>query len=133
MSGYLGSIGFGFPAAMGAWAAVDGKRAVWAVTGDGGFCQYLAEQLTAVQYGMNITHVLLNNGELGKIAKEQRAAEFAVWKTDLRNPDFAEYARLCGALGIRVEKKGQLDDAMAQARDHDGPAMVEIVADAQLV
>jgi len=133
MSGYLGSIGFGFPAAMGAWAATDGKRPVWAVTGDGGFGQYLAEELTAVKYGMNITHVLVNNNELGKISKEQVAAEFEVWKTDLHNPNFADYARLCGALGIRVDRKEDLDDAMAEARDHAGPAMVEIVADPRLV
>jgi pyruvate oxidase len=133
MSGYLGSIGFGFPAAMGAWAATEGQRPVWAVTGDGGFGQYLAEQLTAVKYGMNITHVLLNNNELGKITKEQIAGEFEVWQTGLHNPDFAAYARLCGALGIRVERIEELDDAMAKARDHAGPAMIEVVADPKLV
>ena len=88
MSGYLGSIGFGFPAAMGAWAAAP-ERPILAVTGDGGFGQYLAELTTAVKYGMNITHVLLDNSSLGKISKEQRAAHFAVWQTSLHNPDFA--------------------------------------------
>ena len=73
MSGYLGSIGFGYPAAMGAWAAAP-DRPIVAVTGDGGFAQYMAELTTAVKYGMNITHVLLNNGQLGKISKEQRPA-----------------------------------------------------------
>ena len=99
MSGYLGSIGFGFPAAMGAWAATRGDRPIVAVTGDGGFGQYLAELTTAVKYGMPITHVLLNNAQLGKITKEQRAAEWDVWQTSLHNPDFAEYAELCGAHG----------------------------------
>ena len=88
---------------------------------------------TAVKYGMNITHVLLNNSELGKISKEQIASEFEVWKTDLHNPDFANYARLCGALGIRVDRAEDLDDAMAKARDHAGPAMVEVVTDPQLI
>ena len=92
MSGYLGSIGFGFPAAMGAWAAAP-DRPIIAVTGDGGFGQYLAELTTAVKYDMNITHVLLNNSSLGKITKEQRAGHFEVWQTALHNPDFAEYAR----------------------------------------
>src|SRR5690242_2285780 len=87
MSGYLGSIGFGFPAAMGAWAAVGDTRKVMAVTGDGGFGQYLAETTTAVRYGMPVTHVLLDNQSLGKITKEQRAAEYDVWHTDLHNPD----------------------------------------------
>jgi len=46
-------------------------RTILAVTGDGGFGQYLGEITTAVKYGMNITHVLLNNSRLGKITKEQ--------------------------------------------------------------
>ena len=90
MSGYLGSIGFAFPAAMGAWAAVGDTRPVIAVAGDGGFMQYLGELTTAVKYNMPITLILLNNSELGKISKEQRAGEFKVWKTGLHNPNFAE-------------------------------------------
>ena len=131
--GYLGSIGFGFPAAIGAWAATEGGRPIVAVTGDGGFGQYMGELTTAVKYGMNITHVLLNNSELGKISKEQRAGEWDVWQTDLHNPDFAEYAELCGALGIRVTDRADLDGAIARALGHDGPALVEVVTDAELV
>lgn len=133
MSGYLGSIGFGYPAAMGAWAATDGRRPIIAITGDGGFGQYMGELLTAVKYGMNITHVLLNNGQLGKISKEQQAGEWDVWATDLHNPDFAAYAELCGALGIRVTDRSELDDAIARALAHAGPTMVEVVTDAELV
>jgi thiamine pyrophosphate-dependent acetolactate synthase large subunit-like protein len=132
MSGYLGSIGFGFPAAMGAWAAAP-DRPIIAVTGDGGFGQYMGELTTAVKYNMNITHILLNNNELGKITKEQKAGKFDVWETNLHNPDFSKYAEICGALGIRVTEKSQLDAAISQALAHDGPAMVEIMADAELV
>jgi len=132
MSGYLGSIGFGYPAAMGAWAAAPGRPTV-AVTGDGGFAQYMAELTTAVKHGMNITHVLVNNGQLGKISKEQRAGEWEVWQTSLHNPDFSAYARNCGALGIRVAERDRLDDALAEAVAHDGPAMVEVMADPNLV
>ena len=103
------------------------------MTGDGGFGQYMGEILTAVKYGMNITHVLLNNSELGKISKEQRAGEWDVWATDLHNPNFAEYADLCGALGIRVTDRADLDGAIARALAHDGPAMVEVVTDAELI
>jgi thiamine pyrophosphate-dependent acetolactate synthase large subunit-like protein len=131
MSGYLGSIGFGFPAAMGAWAAAPDRASI-AVTGDGGFGQYLAEFTTAVKYRMNITHVLLNNGELGKISKEQRAAEFDVWSTGLVNPDFAGYATSCGGLGLTVRSRDGLDDAIARALAHDGPALVDIHTDADL-
>jgi len=132
MSGYLGSIGFGFPAAMGAWAAAPDRQIV-AVTGDGGFGQYLAELTTAVKYEMNITHVLLDNNMLGKITKEQRAAEFDVWQTSLHNPDFAEYARICGALGIRVDRTDQLPEALARALAHQGPALVHVLTDGDLI
>jgi len=132
MSGYLGSIGFGYPAAMGAWAAAP-ERPTVAVTGDGGFAQYMAELTTAVKHGMNITHVLVNNGQLGKISKEQRAGEWDVWQTSLHNPDFSAYARNCGALGVRVTDREALDDALAEAVAHDGPAMVEVMADPDLV
>ena len=132
MSGYLGSIGFGYPAAMGAWAGAPGRPIV-AVTGDGGFAQYMAELTTAVKERMNITHVLLNNGQLGKISKEQRAGEWDVWQTTLHNPDFSEYARICGALGIRVSERADLDAAFARAFAHDGPALVEIMCDPELV
>ncbi len=132
MSGYLGSIGFGYPAAIGAWAAAP-ERPIFAVTGDGGFAQYMAELLTAVEHGMNITHVLLNNGQLGKIAKEQRAGDWEVWQTSLHNPDFSQYAKICGAFGVRVTERAELDDALAAAIAHDGPALVEVIADPELV
>ncbi len=139
MSGYLGSIGFGYPAAMGAWMATQEEdprfsgRHVVAVTGDGGFAQYLAEITTAVKYGMRITHVLLNNSELGKISKEQRAGNWDVWETGLRNPNFAEYAELCGALGIRVSSADELEPALSRALAHDGPSLVEVMTDVELV
>lgn len=138
MSGYLGSIGFSLPAAMGAWCATQDHdeyagRKVVSVSGDGGFGQYLAELTTLVKYKMNITHVLLNNGELGKISKEQRAGEWDVWETGLHNPNFADYATLCGAMGLRVTSASALDEAMARALGHDGPSLIEIMTDPELV
>jgi thiamine pyrophosphate-dependent acetolactate synthase large subunit-like protein/nitrite reductase/ring-hydroxylating ferredoxin subunit len=132
MSGYLGSIGFGFAGAMGAWAAKTGRQIV-SVSGDGGFGQYAMELTTAAKYGMNITHVLLNNGELGKISKEQRSADLDVWQTSLQNPNFAMFADNCGARGFRVEQLDQLAPALAEALAYDGPALIDIVADAALV
>jgi thiamine pyrophosphate-dependent acetolactate synthase large subunit-like protein/nitrite reductase/ring-hydroxylating ferredoxin subunit len=132
MSGYLGSIGFGYPAAMGAWAA-DPTRTVVAVTGDGGFGQYLAELTTAVKYGMGIKHVLLDNGALGKISKEQLAGSFPVWQTSLINPDFARYADLCGATGIGVRTTDELDDGMRRLFGTDGPALLHVHSDIELV
>ena len=139
MSGYLGSIGFSFPAAMGAWAATQEDeprfkgRKVVSVSGDGGFGQYLADFNTAVKYGMNITHVLLNNSNLGKITKEQRAGNWPAWQTSLSNPSFAAYADLCGGKGFRVDQADQLEPALAEALQSDGPALVEIIADQELI
>ena len=53
---------------------------------------------TAVKYGMNITHVLLNNSQLGKISAEQLAGNWKVWQTSLHNPTFADFARNCGGI-----------------------------------
>lgn len=133
MSGYLGSIGFSFPAALGAWAAVGDERPIVSISGDGGFGQYAMDFTTAVKYDMNITHVLMNNGQLGKISKEQSAAHFDVWQTSLVNPSFAEFATLCGGLGIRVDQTDQLDAAIERALAHDGPALVEVITDAKLL
>ena len=132
MSGYLGSIGFAFPAAMGARAAAP-DRPLLSVSGDGGFGQYLAEFTTAVKYGMNITHVLLNNNEIGKISKEQVAGHWKVWQTSLHNPDFSEFAKNCGGLGIQVSDASALDDALREAIDHEGPSLVEVLTDPELI
>jgi pyruvate oxidase len=133
MSGYLGSIGFSLPAAMGAWAAQGKERPIWSVSGDGGFGQYLGEMMTLVKYNMNIKHVLLNNSELGKISKEQKAAELDVWKTSLHNVSFAKYAENCGALGIRVTKREELIPALKKLKAHNGPALLEIITDPTLI
>tara|TARA_R110000787_G_scaffold25308_6_gene71155 strand:+ start:4011 stop:5963 length:1953 start_codon:yes stop_codon:yes gene_type:complete len=133
MSGYLGSIGFALPASIGAWAAVEGSRPVVAVAGDGGLCQYLAEITTLVKYNMDVKLIVLNNHELGKISKEQRAGEFDVWKTSLSNPNFSEFAQSCGAWGKRVENQEDLESAMKEMFDQKGPAVLEIITDVNLI
>jgi thiamine pyrophosphate-dependent acetolactate synthase large subunit-like protein len=138
MSGYLGSIGFAFCAAMGAWAATQDQdeyrgRKVISISGDGGFGQYMGDFTTAVKYNMDITHILLNNSELGKISKEQLAGEWPVWATDLHNPSFAAFADLCGGKGIKVTRIDELEASINEALGHSGPALVEIICDAQLV
>ena len=133
MSGYLGSIGYALPAALGAWAAVGDSRPVIAVAGDGGLGQYLAEISTLVKYNMNVKLVVINNGELGKISKEQRAGNFDVWKTQLHNPNFAEFAKSCGAYAIRVETQQELYKEMEALMKIEGPAVIECMADVKLI
>jgi thiamine pyrophosphate-dependent acetolactate synthase large subunit-like protein/nitrite reductase/ring-hydroxylating ferredoxin subunit len=133
MSGYLGSIGFALPAALGAAAATEGKKPIIAVAGDGGLAQYLADFTTSIKYGFNIKLILLNNSELGKISKEQRAGEFDVWKTKLHNPDFAQFAASAGAWSARVEHPDELDAAMKALMEEDNTGLLEIITDALLV
>ena len=87
-----------------------------------------------MKYGIPIKHVLLNNNALGKISKEQLAADYPVWHTSLHNPDWAAYAELCGATGIRVTQPRP-----ARRRDDrpcsppTGPALLCIEQDAELL
>ena len=138
MSAYLGSIGFSFPAAMGVWAATQDqqkyrRRQLVAVSGDGGFGQYMGDLNTAVNYGMNSTHVLPNNSQLGEISKEQRAGEWPFLQTSLHNPSFAAFAILCGAHCIRVTKPEKRRAALDAALTHEGTALIEIITDAELI
>jgi thiamine pyrophosphate-dependent acetolactate synthase large subunit-like protein len=93
----------------------------------------MGDWLTTVKYGMNVTHVLLRNDQLGKITKEQRAGHWDVWETGLHNPSFAEFARISGSLGIEVRDAAQLDAALEQALAAEGPSLVEIHTDAELI
>jgi thiamine pyrophosphate-dependent acetolactate synthase large subunit-like protein len=135
MSGYLGSIGFGLPAAIGASVAVSREgpgpngtaRKVISISGDGGLGQYLADFTTAVKYRFPLTHIVLNNGELAKISREQLGAIRPVWETNLVNPDFCDYARLCGGAGFSVRRPDELQPALKAALAYtDGPSLVEI-------
>ena len=127
MSGYLGSIGFALPAALGAWAAGRGERKVVSIGGDGGLGQYLADFATAVKYDMSITHIVLNNNELAKISREQVTALRPVWQTSLVNPDFAQFAELCGASGFKVDEPDELEDVLERALAVvGGPSLVEV-------
>lgn len=87
----------------------------------------------SVGYGIGIKHVLLDNRALGKISNEQLAADYPVWHTSLHDPGWAEYARLCGAAGIRVERRDELDHAMSELFTTPGPALLCIEQDAELL
>jgi thiamine pyrophosphate-dependent acetolactate synthase large subunit-like protein len=123
---------------MRVWAATQDheayrNRKVISVSGAGGFGRYMGEFTTAVKYKMDITHLLLNNSQLGKISKEHRAGEWPVWQTHLHNPSFSAYAKLCGGKGFRVTKADQLESALHDALAYPGPALVEVITDAELI
>jgi len=133
MSGYLGSIGFALPASMGAFAAVGNSRPIVAVAGDGGICQYLSEITTLVKYDMPVKVIVLNNAELGKISKEQKAGNFEVWQTSLVNPDFAAFARSCGAWGKKIENRDELENAMKELMEQPKAGLLEVITDVTLI
>jgi thiamine pyrophosphate-dependent acetolactate synthase large subunit-like protein/nitrite reductase/ring-hydroxylating ferredoxin subunit len=134
MSGYLGSIGFALPAALGAWAAIGSSRKVISISGDGGLGQYLADFTTAVKYNMNITHIVLNNDELAKISREQVGSLRPVWQTSLVNPDFAAFAELCGGRGYRIDDPDDLAPSLAAALAVEGgPSLVEVTTSGRWV
>ena len=108
-------------------------RPIIAVCGDGGLCQYLAEFTTLVKYKIPAKIIVLNNNELGKITKEQKSGGWETWETDLMNPDFAQFATSCGGLGIKVNKKDQLGEAINALLSFKGPALLEVISDSTLI
>ncbi len=125
MSGWLGSIGYALPAAIGAAAAYP-ELTIVAIAGDGGFGQYAMELATVAKYGLNIKVVLLSNDELGKITAEQQLAGTHVWATSLKNPSWAGMADSLDLFGRRVETPDALATGMADLFAHDGPGLLEI-------
>jgi thiamine pyrophosphate-dependent acetolactate synthase large subunit-like protein len=127
MSGWLGSIGYALPGAIGAATAYP-DRTVVAIAGDGGFGQYAMELATVAKYGLNIKVLVFRNDELGKITAEQQLADTHVWATSLENPSFAGMATSLGMFGRRVETLDDLTVGMAELFAHEGPGLLEITS-----
>jgi pyruvate oxidase len=128
MSGYLATMGFGFPAAIAAKIAYPEKQVI-CITGDGGFSQAMSDFVTAVKYELPMVVVILNNHQLGMIQVEQRMEHYPNYATDLLNPDFAAYAEACGGKGITVQKPGELKGALQRAMSLDVPVIVDVDTD----
>jgi acetolactate synthase I/II/III large subunit len=124
-----GSMGYGYPAAVAAKLA-EPKRAVLALCGDGDFLMTGQEIATAVQYGANFVAVVVNNGMYGTIRMHQeREYPGRVFGTDLRNPDFAAYARAFGGHGETVERTADFAPAYERAAASGKPALIELKID----
>ena len=124
-----GSMGYGYPAALAAKLACPG-RTVLAVCGDGDFLMNGQELATAVQYGANFVALVVNNGLYGTIRMHQeREYPGRVFGTDLRNPDFAAYARAFGAHGETVERTEDFAPAYERASASGKPALIELRID----
>jgi pyruvate dehydrogenase (quinone) len=104
------------------------RRQVISMSGDGGFAMMMGDVLTLNQIGLPVKVVVLNNGTLGFVELEMKAAGFLDTGVDLKNPSFAGLAESIGMKGLRVEKPEELHDALAAAFAHDGPALVDVVS-----
>ncbi|NOD36256.1 MULTISPECIES: thiamine pyrophosphate-dependent enzyme [unclassified Ruegeria] len=120
------SLGSGLPSALGA-AALDPSREVWTFCGDGGFGMSMQDFVTAVRYHWPIKVIVFNNQTLGFVKMEMEVAGYAVnpMATDLVNPDFAEYAKVCGGDGVRVEHAADIKEAVAQAKASTKPFIID--------
>ena len=128
-----GSMGYGTPAAVAAKALYP-DRTVVAFAGDGCFMMNGQEFATAVQYGLPIVVVVVNNGIYGTIRMHQeREYPSRVVATDLKNPDFAALARAYGGHGEMVEKTADFAPAFERARASGKPAIVEIRLDPEAI
>ena len=125
-----GSMGFGLPAAIGAQRLFP-KRTVVCFAGDGDFLMNGQEFATAVQYGLPIIVVLIDNGMYGTIRMHQeRMYPGRVIATALRNPDFAAYARAFGGFGATVEATADFPAAFEAAVASGLPSIVHVKFDA---
>jgi len=131
-SGGLGTMGFGFPAAMGAKFACSDKQVV-CVSGDGSFQMNMQELATAVEYKLDLTIMLLNNGHLGMIRQWQTmffdgnysACHFGVL------PDFVRLAESFGAKGLRVDKPEELEATLKEGLSTKGVVLIEVMVDCE--
>jgi acetolactate synthase-1/2/3 large subunit len=128
-SGGLGTMGFGFPAAMGAkFAKPDAE--VWAVVGDGGFQMTLQELQTAVEYGCNVKIALLNNGFLGMVRQWQELFyDNRYSSVAMGSPDFGKLADAYGVKFFRCSRTEDMEATMKGASEHQGPVLCEFVVE----
>src|SRR5207248_5251102 len=112
-----GSMANAMPQAIGAQAAQPGRQVI-SLSGDGGITMLMGDLITLTQMKLPVKIVVFNNGVLGFVALEMKAAGFVELGTDLKNPDFAAMARAMGILGVRVEDPGELPAAVTKVLDH---------------
>ncbi|HEV2624264.1 MAG TPA: thiamine pyrophosphate-binding protein [Xanthobacteraceae bacterium] len=128
-----GSMGYGVPAAV-AMKRLYPQRQVICVAGDGDFLMNGQEFATAVQYGLPFTTIIFDNGMYGTIRMHQeRDYPGRISATDLRNPDFAAYARTFGGFGVSVERTEDFPQAFREAEASGQPAIVRLAIDPESI
>jgi acetolactate synthase-1/2/3 large subunit len=123
--GFQGTLGYGFPTALGVAAGAPGKRTV-SIVGDGGFGWSLQELATAAKYQLDLTTVIFSDGRFGNVQRIQRRTfgrEFAV---DLHNPDFQLLAKAFGVNAYQTDSPEGLTAALDAAKAKSGPSLIEV-------
>jgi pyruvate dehydrogenase (quinone) len=121
-----GSMANAMVQAIGAQAAFPGRQTV-SLSGDGGFAMLMGDLLTIRQLDLPVKIVIINNGMLGFVDMEMKAAGYLPSNVELANPNFAAVAQASGIKGIRVEQAVDLEQALKDAFAHPGPAVVDVV------
>jgi acetolactate synthase-1/2/3 large subunit len=125
-SGYQGTLGAGYPTALGAKVACP-DQAVVAVCGDGGFMYNVQELATAVQHGINVVAVVFDDGAYGNVRRMQRQLYGnRIIASDLRNPDFVPLAQSFGMAAQQISGPDHLAEALAVALARDEPALLSV-------
>jgi acetolactate synthase I/II/III large subunit len=125
-SGYQGTLGSGFPTALGAKVANPDKPVV-AITGDGGFMFGVQELSTAVQFNIGVVTLVFNNNAYGNVRRDQvQRFEGRVVAADLVNPDFVKLAESFGVAASRVTSPDHFRSALEKALAHGGPYLIAI-------
>ena len=133
-SGYQGTLGSGFPTALGAKVA-NPDRPVVAITGDGGFMFGVQELATAVQFRIGVVTLIFNNNAYGNVRRDQRERfDGRVVASDLVNPDFVKLAESFGAGAARVTSPDHFKPALEKALADGGPYViaVEVPTDSEI-
>ncbi len=125
-AGYQGTLGYGFPTALGAKVAHPDKQVV-SVTGDGGFMFAANELATAVHHKINLVTVVFNDAHFGNVRRNQKLFFDGRYIADeLTNPDFVKYAESFGAMGLRAASPDELGNALKQAFKADVPVVIDV-------
>jgi acetolactate synthase-1/2/3 large subunit len=125
-SGYQGTLGSGFPTALGAKVANPDKPVV-AITGDGGFMFGVQELSTAVQFNIGVVTLVFNNNSYGNVRRDQRNRfDGRVVAADLVNPDFVKLAESFGVAASRVTSPDHFRPALEKALAHSGPSLIAV-------
>jgi pyruvate dehydrogenase (quinone) len=125
-----GSMANALPQAIGAQVSHPGRQVV-SLSGDGGLAMLLGDLLSLRQLEAPVKIIVFKNDSLAFVELEMKAAGILDFGTDLRNPNFAKIAEAAGMLGLTAENPADVRPMIAQALQHDGPALVEVVVDRQ--